>query len=64
MEYKFLKSLLPELVSKNNGIDNLWKYDLPKAWRLLYSIVGNEIRIIAIVIEWVSHKEDEKRFKY
>ena len=30
MEYKFLKSLLPELVSKNNGIDNLWKHDLPK----------------------------------
>lgn len=54
------KKLIPKIYIKNYGIDNLWKYDLPKAWRLLYSIVGNEIRIIAIVIEWLSHKEYEK----
>ena len=64
MEYKFPRSLFQKIYIKKYGIDNLWKYDLPKAWRLLYSIVGDEIRIIAIVIEWLSHKDYEKRFGY
>jgi len=27
-----------ESVLKKYGVDNLWKYDLPKGWRLLYFI--------------------------
>jgi len=48
----------------NYRIHNLWKYNLPNAWRLLYSVESNEIIVIAIVLEWFSHKEYEKRFKY
>ena len=58
------KKLIPKTYIKKYGIDNLWKYDLPKAWRLLYSIIGDEIRIIAIVIEWLNHKDYERRFGY
>jgi hypothetical protein len=49
---------------KKYKIDNLWKYDLPKAWRLLYSVARDEIIIISIILEWLPHKEYEKRFKY
>lgn len=41
-----------EIVPKKYGVDNLWKYDLPKGWRLLYSVRGNEIIVISIILEW------------
>jgi hypothetical protein len=46
------------------GIDNLWKYDLPGAWRLLYSVSGDKIEVMAIILEWLNHKKYEKRFGY
>ena len=52
------------LQKKNYGIKNLWKYNLPQGWRLLYSIVADENLIVSIVIEWLSHKDYERRFRY
>jgi Txe/YoeB family toxin of Txe-Axe toxin-antitoxin module len=49
---------------KKYGIDNLWKYNLPHAWRLLYSVARDELIIIAIILEWLPHKKYERRFKY
>ena len=46
------------------GITNLRKYNLPKGWRLLYTVRGNEIEIISVILEWLPHKEYENRFKY
>lgn len=47
-----------------NNIENLWKYDLPNAWRLIYSIRGGKAVVISIILEWLSHKDYEKRFNY
>ncbi len=58
------KRLIPKHYIKRYGIDNLWKYDLPKGWRLLYSIAREEILIVAIILEWLSHPEYERRFGY
>ena len=58
------KKLIPKKYLKKYEIDNLWKYDLPGAWRLLYSVARDEIIVIAIVLEWLPHKEYEKRFGY
>ena len=58
------KKQIPKEYLKKYEIDNLWKYDLPKAWRLLYSVTRDEIVVIAIVLEWLPHKEYEKRFNY
>ena len=58
------KKLIPKKYLKLYGIDNLWKYNLPYAWRLLYSVARDEIIVIAIVLEWLPHKEYEKRFGY
>jgi len=56
--------LIPKEYISKYGIDNLWKYDLPNGWRLLYSLGRDEIEIIAIMLEWLDHKNYEKRFGY
>jgi len=58
------KKQIPKLYIKKYKIDNLWKYDLPKGWRLIYSVIGDEVRIISIIIEWVDHKNYERKFGY
>ena len=45
-------------------VTNLWKYDLPNAWRLIYTVDTDEVMIVAIILEWFDHKDYEKRFKY
>ena len=58
------KKLIPKVYVDKYGIDNLWKYDLPKGWRLLYSVANNEITVLSIILEWMSHKEYERLFRY
>ncbi|MFQ6129845.1 MAG: hypothetical protein ACE5OT_03440 [Candidatus Hadarchaeaceae archaeon] len=58
------KKLIPKSYLKKYNVDNLWKYDLPKGWRLLYSVRRNEIIVISIILEWLPHKEYERRFGY
>ncbi len=59
------KRLIPKKYIQNYKINNLWKYDLPKAWRLLYTITAdNDVELISAILEWFNHKEYEKRMKY
>lgn len=58
------KRLIPKGYIKKYGIKNLWKYNLPDAWRLIYSIEANEVLVISIVLEWIDHKEYERIFGY
>lgn len=59
------KRLIPkEYVRKYGPLDNLWKYDLQDGWRLLYTIKRNDIIILSVILEWMDHKNYERRFKY
>ncbi|MBN1385806.1 hypothetical protein JW968_02385 [Candidatus Woesearchaeota archaeon] len=58
------KRKIPKTYIKRYGITNLWKYDLPQGYRLLYSITGSDPAPIAIIISWMNHKEYERIFKY
>ncbi|KYK27149.1 hypothetical protein AYK26_00450 [Euryarchaeota archaeon SM23-78] len=58
------KKLIPKEYIKKYKIKNLWKYDLPRGWRLMYSIVGEEVIIICLILEWFDHKDYERRFRY
>ncbi|MFH1978112.1 MAG: hypothetical protein ABIJ92_02200 [Candidatus Aenigmatarchaeota archaeon] len=58
------QKLIPKEYIKKYGIDNLWKYDLPNGWRLLYSLGRDKIEVIAIILEWLDHKNYEKRFGF
>lgn len=54
----------PKEYVKKYAINNLRKYDLPNGWRLIYTLKGNQIEIVSILIEWFTHKEYERRFHY
>ena len=59
------KRLIPKEYIRKYGINNLWKYDMPKGWRLLYTITSeNEVEIVSAILEWFDHKTYERRFKY
>ncbi len=58
------KKLIPKDYIKKYEIDNLWKYDMPKGWRLVYTIVRDEILILSVILEWFDHKNYERKFKY
>ena len=61
---KIPKKLWPKIYIQNYDITNLWKYDLPNGWRLIYTIKEDEIRILNVILEWFDHKSYEKRFNY
>ena len=58
------KSLIPKAYKTKYDVDNLWKYNLPNAWRLVYFIKGDSVKILSIILEWFDHKEYERRFNY
>ncbi len=61
---KIQKKLWPKEYIKKYGITNLWKYNLRGSWRLIYTIKEDEAIILNIILDWFSHKEYEKKFKY
>ena len=59
------KKLIPNEYTKRFGqINNLWKYDLPNGWRLFYTIKKDKVVVLSIILEWLDHKEYERRFRY
>jgi len=59
------KRLIPKEYVRKYKLNNLWKYDLPKGWRLLYTITAdNEVELISAILEWFNHKEYGRRMKY
>jgi len=59
------KRLFPEQYRKKYNIKNLWKYDLPKGWRLIYTITAeDEVKIVCAILNWFNHKNYERKFRY
>jgi len=58
------KRQIPKSYIARYGIDNLWKYNFFKSWRLMYSVAGDGERVVVVILEWLSHKEYERRFGY
>ena len=59
------KELIPKKLIDKYSLNNLWIYDLPNGWRLLYSVTsGGEIEIIAAILDWMDHKDYERLFGF
>lgn len=58
------KKLIPKSLKNKYGIDNLWIYNLSKDWRLLYSLGKDEIELLAVVLDWMNHKDYERLFNF
>jgi Txe/YoeB family toxin of Txe-Axe toxin-antitoxin module len=61
---KIPRKLWPVDYIRRFGIDNLRKYNLPDGWRLMYTLSGNQVEIVSIILEWLPHHEYERRFGY
>ncbi len=59
------KRLIPNYYFQKYGVKNLWKYDLPDGWRLIYTITTpSKVEILSVILEWFNHPNYERRFGY
>ena len=58
------KSKIPKEYVIQYGVTNLWKINLTGFWRMIYTIVGNEFEIISVLLEFMDHKEYDRKFHY
>ena len=58
------RKVISKAVVNEYGTDRLWKIDLVGYWRLIYTIVGDEVKIISFVLEFMDHKKYDKIFGY
>ena len=61
---KIQQNLWPKRYLRNYGITNLFKFNLEKGFRLLYTVAAEDKGLSVIVLECLNHKEYEKRFGY
>jgi hypothetical protein len=60
------KNLIPSFYKKKYAANNLFRVELPKFWRMLYTLTNDasEIEIIAFIVDVLDHKEYDKKFGY
>ena len=58
------RRLIPRGYTVKYGVTNLWKLDLDRYWRMIYTIVGGEVRLVSIIIEVLNHKKYDRKFGY
>ncbi|MBN2422808.1 hypothetical protein JXB41_06265 [Candidatus Woesearchaeota archaeon] len=58
------KSQIPPKLIVEYNITNLYRVELSNYWRMLYSLVGNEVQIFLFVLSIIDHKEYNKLFGY
>jgi|TARA_B100001971_G_C18136664_1_gene508017 hypothetical protein len=59
------KNLIPKKLIQKYNISNLWIYNLPSSWRLLYALTpSNEVEVISVILNWMNHKDYERLFKF
>ncbi|SRR6266568_3686547 len=55
----------PPYYVRRYRISNLWKFNMSKAARLIYTLLSENGRWVVVVLEmFLTHKEYEKRFGY
>lgn len=50
------KELIPRQLTIKYNLNNLWIYNLRKDWRLIYTVTGDGIEVLAIILDWMNHK--------
>jgi mRNA-degrading endonuclease RelE of RelBE toxin-antitoxin system len=61
---KIPKNLWPKYYVQKYDINNLWRLRLDDYWRMIYTIMGTQVRIVTVILEVLDHKEYDKRFGY
>jgi len=46
------KNLIPkEYIKRFGNLTNLWKYNLPDAWRLIYTVKNNQVSVLSVILD-------------
>ena len=61
---KIPRKLWPKEYIQKYGVNNLWKYNLDQNWRLIYTITGNQVNLFLIYLEYMDHKNYNRKFRY
>jgi len=58
------RKYLSKKVITKYGTDKIFRVELIGYWRLLYTLIGDEIKIIAFILEYLNHDDYNKLFEY
>ncbi len=58
------KRLIPRKFIQEYNFNNLWIYDLRSGWRLLYSVTNDDITVLALILDWMNHKDYARLFRF
>jgi len=58
------KNKIPYRYIKKYGVNNLRKINLIGYWRIIYTLRGNKVEIISMVLNIFDHKKYDKLFGY
>jgi len=45
-------------------IDNLWVLKISGDWRVIYTVIGNEVEIISFILDTMTHKKYERKLNF
>ena len=55
---------ISETTIQRYGTDKIFRVELVGYWRLLYTLIGDELKIIAFILEYMDHDKYNKIFGY
>lgn len=58
------KKYISKATVQRYGTDKIFRVELVGYWRLLYTVIGDEIKIIAFILEYIDHDKYNKIFGY
>ena len=58
------RKLISKATSNKYGTEKIFRVELVGYWRLLYTVVGDEVKIIAFILEFMDHNKYNKLFGY
>lgn len=58
------RKYISKTTAQRYGTDKIFRVELVGYWRLLYTIIGDEVKIIAFILEYMDHNKYNKLFGY
>ena len=58
------RKYITKTASQRYGTDRIFRVELVGYWRLLYTLIGDEVRIVAFILEYMDHDKYNKLFGY
>ena len=58
------KELIPEEYQKYYHATNLFRVELSGFWRMIYTLKGDHIEIVAFILDIIDHPSYDKKFGY